>query len=414
MLAEQGKGQERRLQKVTISLMRNPKFAFWASILMVGKVRVIDEPITARTNGRDEDYGRDFIDMLSDKELAFLRMHECAHKVFRHLTTWRALWKENAKLANMACDYVINLKLLDLDPQCQFIAMPTKDGKPLGMIDAKYRGMNAKQIYDLLKQEQKDKDQQGQPDGASGSDGAGDSGAGLDEHDWEGSQELSKEEAQKLEREIDQAVRAGVAAAKAVGKGGGGIDRDIGELLTPRVNWRDQMRDIVKSVCSRRDSSSWRRINRRMLGSMGILMPSVVSEQVKHIVVARDTSGSMRDNDLLRCASETMAIVAEVNPQVLDVIDWDGVVEKHEQVLHNNVSNTITTAMRGGGGTDPLCVARYLKDKAIKPEMVVILTDGEISSWGNDEDWQGVPVVWAVVNNKRVTAPMGKTIHVEH
>jgi hypothetical protein len=46
--------QERRLKKIKIAIMRNPKFAFWGSIMMIGKTSVSDNCPTAMTNGRDE------------------------------------------------------------------------------------------------------------------------------------------------------------------------------------------------------------------------------------------------------------------------------------------------------------------------------------------------------------------------
>ena len=108
--------EERKLKKVKISLMRDPEFAMWSGILMVGKTELRDDVVTAATNGRDEYYGRDFVKNLNEKELAFVVLHEAMHKAYRHLTTWKKLWKENPMLANAACDYVINIQLQDLDP----------------------------------------------------------------------------------------------------------------------------------------------------------------------------------------------------------------------------------------------------------------------------------------------------------
>ena len=108
-----------------------------------------------------------------DKELAFVVLHETMHKAFKHLTTWKKLHDESPYLANAACDYVINLQLVDMDKSQSVLAMPMRDGKPLGLVDEKYRGLNAKQVFDLLKQEQPD----------------GEGGGGFDSHDWEGAQE---------------------------------------------------------------------------------------------------------------------------------------------------------------------------------------------------------------------------------
>lgn len=386
---------ERRLKKIKIGLMRNPKFAFWGSIMMIGKTSVSATMPSACTNGRDEIYGAKFMDELDDKELSFVVLHEAMHKAYRHLFTWKKLWDISPALSNAACDYVINIQLKDLDPQQNLIAMPMKEGKPYGLIDERFRGMNAKQVFDILKDEK----------------GDGDGGGGFDEHDWEGAQELTEEDKKHLEREIDQAIRSG-AMSQGIGAGGGDMPRDLADLLTPKVDWRDQLREFVKAVCANKDTSSWRRPNRRFL-SQGMYMPTMVGEKVGHIVIARDTSGSMGHEELSASATETKAIAEEVHPERIDMIDWDGVVESHQQYEGNNVSPQDIQNMRGGGGTDPRCVAKYLKEKGIKPECVIVLTDGYIDQWGTDDEWQNVPVLWAIVGGNTTVSPQGKTIHVE-
>jgi predicted metal-dependent peptidase len=395
--------QERRLKKIKISIMRNPKFAFWGSIMMVGTTSVSDTCPTAATNGRDEIYGRKFIDSLDDKELAFVVLHENMHKAYRHLFTWRKLNDENPKLANAACDYVINLQLRDLDPTQSFIAMPMKDNKHMGLIDEKYRGLNAKQVFDLLKQEEEE--------GGDGGEGGDEGGGGFDEHDWDGAKELSQEEQEHLEREIDRAVRSGAIASNRVGEGGGGMTRELDEMLEPQVDWREQLREFVKATCANKDTSSWRRPNRRFL-SMDTYMPSMIGEKVGHIAIGRDTSGSMGGAELSASVAETKGIAQEVSPERIDLIDWDGIVEKHEQLEGTAVASVDTSELRGGGGTDPRCMAKYLKDNGIKPECVIMLTDGYIDDWGTEDEWQGVPVLWAIVGGNKVVAPIGKTIHV--
>lgn len=171
---------ERRVKRAKITLMRNPKFALWSGIMMVGKTTVSDDMPTACTNGRDEIYGREFVSGLDDKELGFVVLHENLHKAFRHLTVWKKLHDEDARLANMACDYVINLILVGQDPDKEVIAMPQKDGKDYGLLDHKYKGMHTKQVFDLLKQKQEDGD----------GDGDGENGEGFDDHDWDGAQGL--------------------------------------------------------------------------------------------------------------------------------------------------------------------------------------------------------------------------------
>ena len=104
---------EQRLSKAVVDIMGNPKYVALAGVLMIGEKSLKDDVPTACTNGRDEMYGRAFVDELNDAELRFLVLHESYHKLYKHLTTWRHLYDENPQLANMACDYVINQKITD-------------------------------------------------------------------------------------------------------------------------------------------------------------------------------------------------------------------------------------------------------------------------------------------------------------
>lgn len=387
---------ERKLKKVVIDLMRNPIFADMAGIFMLGKKSVVDGFPTAATNGRDEIYGAEFVSTLSEKELAFVVVHESYHKMLRHLTTWRKLHEEDAKLANMACDYVINLAIVDRDRQETIVAMPKREGKAVGLIDRRFANMNAKQVFDILKQEKQD-----------GNRGDGD---GFDEHDWEGAKALTAEQQEQLAKEVDQAIRQGqITAQKMHGKGSGNMSRELAELLNPKVDWREVLREFVTAVCKGRDYSSWRKPNRRFL-SEDMVMPSLVGERVGHMVVGIDTSGSIGGPELARFLTEVVAVAEQVNPDKVDLLYWDSGVAGHEVYNDATLATLVdSTKPKGGGGTDPRCVPEYLSKHGIKPECVLMLTDGYVGSWG---DWD-VPVLWCICGGNKTTAPIGKTVHIE-
>ena len=340
--------EERKVQKAKIALMREPKFALWSGIMMVGRTSVVDNIPTACTNGRDEAYGRKFVSELRDPELSFVVLHENLHKAFRHLTTWKKLHDEDARLTNQACDYVINLMLKDADPTESLIAMPRyKKGHPMagkimGLVDERFRGMNAKQVFDILKQEKEE-------GGGGGGDG-GEEGEGFDDHDWKDAKDMTEQEKKELERDIDQAIRQGVMAhRKIAGSGAGGADRALEELLAPKIDWREQLREYIKSTCSAKDKSSWRKVNRRFL-STGVYMPSLIGEKVGHIVIGVDTSGSVGNEELAEFLSEVKGIAEEVNPEKVDLIYWDSEVAAHEEYEANNVSSIIASTRPVGGG----------------------------------------------------------------
>jgi hypothetical protein len=49
----------------------------------------------------------------------------------------------------------------------------------------------------------------------------------------------------------------------------------------------------------------------------------------------------------------------------------------------------------------------YIKDKQIKAECAIILTDGYVSSWGNG--W-ACPTLWGITTDE--VSKTGKTVHV--
>ena len=210
---------EQRLSKAVVDIMGNPKYVALAGVLMIGDRSVQDDIPTACTNGRDEMYGRAFVDTLNDAELRFLVLHECYHKLYRHLTTWRHLHEEDAQLANIACDYVINVKIAD-DNTDGWAVMPQG-----GCFDPKYRGWDSAAVFADLRDNNP-------PDDGSGGNGQP---QGFDDHDWEGAQELTPDEKRELARDIDEAIRQGALIAGKLGSGG---DRSLDELLEPQIDWR--------------------------------------------------------------------------------------------------------------------------------------------------------------------------------
>jgi predicted metal-dependent peptidase len=143
-------------------------------------------------------------------------------------------------------------------------------------------------------------------------------------------------------------------------------------------------------------------------------MPSLIGEKVGHLCVGADMSGSVWSDAKMvtEFMSEVKSIAEDVRPDRVDLMYWDCEVAGHEEYDSGTVGNIInSTKPKGGGGTDPTCVSRYMKKKDIKPQALIMLTDGEIGDWGTDWD---VPVLWVIVGGNRVTAPVGKTIHIRN
>ena len=380
---------EQRLSKAVMSVMAHDKYVGLSSVLMVGERTVSDTIPTACTNGRDEQYGRGFVDGLTDPELRFLVLHECYHKMYKHLTTWKHLYKLHPLVSNVACDYVINIQLVDSDEGMGFIKMPK-----VGLIDEKYRGMDSAQVFHLI--------YDALPEG---DDGSG-LGGGMDDHDWDGAEELTEIEKGDLEREVDEAIRQGALVAGKLGSGGA---RTLEDLLRPEIDWREVLREFIQSVCAGNDFSTWSRPNRRFV-SAGVYMPSGITERVEDLVITMDTSASIRQRELTAFLSEVVEIARMVRPERVRLLYWDTEVVRDELYTGAEIDSIAkSTKPAGGGGTDVLCVTRYMEEHDIKPQAVITFTDGYIyRGWG---EWS-CPVLWAIYDNNQAKPDCGKVVHI--
>ena len=382
---------EQRIERCHIELMKHPQFVAYSGILMIGACKVEDNLPTACTNGRDVRYGRKFVESLNDADLRGVILHEAKHKMYRHLLTWKHLQKQDPQRANMACDYVINIELVDEGRKSNgFVSLPKG-----GLHNEKYRGLNSAEVFALIPPQPND-----------GGSGAGGEGEGFDEHDWEGAEGLNEAEKTALAKEIDQAIRQGAILA---GKVGGNVDRSFTDLMSAKVDWKEALREFVSAVSSGKDDSTWRKPNRRWL-QHDIYMPSTVSESMGRVVVAIDTSGSIYGEVLNRFVSEVASVMTNMNPEQVDLLYWDCNVAGHEVYGLNDADRmTSSTKPKGGGGTSPKCITEYMRKHKIDPVCAIILTDGYV---GND--WGGTwncPTLWTITSD--IKSPIGQTIKIE-
>lgn len=391
---------EQRIQRAHVWLMKNPKYCLYSGIFMLGKTEVKDDVPTACTDGRNTMYGREFMDKLPEAEVRGVILHENLHKAFRHLSMWKHLYKEHAKMANMACDYVINQMIDDSDPEGREVKLPDS-----ALLDPKYRGWDSQRVFNDLKQQAKGGKVHVKTKGdQEGRDVPVVEVEVLDGHDWEGSDGMSNEEKETLAKDVDQALRQGAILA---GKLKGNVAREVQDALTPKVDWREALREFVTSFCVDKDESTWRRPSRRWIGQ-DVYMPSLIGESVGRIVVAIDTSGSIGNQEIGQFLGEVREICERVKPEGIDLLYWDCHVAQHEKYEQDQLENLLsTTKPAGGGGTDPQCIVDYIAEKKIKAECAVILTDGYVASWG--EGWD-CPTLWGITTEQ--VSGVGKTVHI--
>jgi predicted metal-dependent peptidase len=346
-------------------------------------------------------YGRSFINDADDKLTRFVVLHEYFHVMLMHMTVWQKMFEEDPQTANFAADAVINLMLHDLDPRGYFLTIWDN-----AVLDQQYRGMDTGEVYRAMK---KQGQQQQQPKSASGG-GAKQfdqhKPATGDEGDGEVGDALSAAEAEEVRKTVDSALRQGALIA---GKIGADVHRAFGDLLEPKVDWAEQLREWLRTTAAGNDLSTWRKPSRRWL-AQDAYMPSRYTEAVKRVTIGVDTSGSISAVQLQRAMTEIMCACETVRPEIVDVIYWDSRVAAHE-VYEGDAVQTLaqTTKPKGGGGTRVTSMREYMEREDIKPEATIVFTDGYVEpDWGGQ--WPG-PVLWAI-STKGMRAPSGVSLYV--
>jgi predicted metal-dependent peptidase len=371
---------EQRLEKATLDLLRMDRYVAIRGALMLGTRKVCNKTPTAYTDGFNEVYGRDFCSALTDAELRGVMMHEFYHKLLRHLTVFKSLFKENAQRANRAADYVVNANIVrDIEGGAD-VQLPKG-----ALINPAFDGMDVWQVYQLL-------------------DDDSDENA-LDDHDHENAADEGSDEAVEQAKQIDQAVREGVAYAKSQGQ-----DVDFAEVIDTSTPWREVLQDFLTSALSGNDLSTWRKPARRYIAN-GLYMPSHYSESMGELVIAIDTSGSINQRLLTEALSHTAALCRDVPPEKVRVLYWDTQVQREEIYDSSNLDGLVQmTQPAGGGGTEVGCVPQYLRKNNINPAAALVLTDGYLFGYG---EWD-CPVLWAVLGcgSRRFNPDVGKVVAV--
>ena len=61
-----------RLEKAHVSLMRDKRTALFSGVMLMGDSKIVEDCPTAKTDGLNKFYGKEFVDSLTDSELRAL------------------------------------------------------------------------------------------------------------------------------------------------------------------------------------------------------------------------------------------------------------------------------------------------------------------------------------------------------
>ena len=374
---------------------------------------------TTATDARAFYFNPEYIASLSLEQTQFMLAHEALHCALSHFARrqHRIIHKWD-----LACDYAINPLLIDdgLKPPPNALVMPM------------YKGMTAEEIYPLIddddesetldkhaydrdnqsrgsksRLDEKDldrqqKERQTEPDqgeGEQGKDGA-EAQAQPEEGGGAGEPEpLTPDEQETLSVQWQQRMAGAAQQAMQAGKLGGELKRLIDHLLQPQLPWRMLLARYMTALA--RDNYSYSRPSRR---EGDFVLPSLRSRQMD-LVVAIDTSGSIKDSEMEEFIDEVDALKGQVRARVTllpcDAALCEGApfhFEPWEQFSRPR-------DLKGGGGTSFVPVFQWVGREGIKPDLLVYFTDAEGEFPKQEPPY---PVIWLVKGRSKV--PWGQRI----
>ncbi len=355
---------------------------------------------TMATNGKRVRYNTEFVDGLTDPHLMGVLAHEVMHVAYGHC--WRRSFRE-PKQWNVATDYAINSIILEAG-----LTLP--EG---ALISVALHGA-AEDIYATLEQEPdesdtspadtKDPADEGTDDeGGDSKDASNNNVEANDPGRCCAVEDIPADEVDEQQAEWNIAIAQAEMAASGQGELPAGLARMVKEILDPSVPWHILLRDLVER--SARNDYNWTRPSRRHIGR-GIILPSLISEEIPDIVVAVDTSGSISQAVLDVFAAEASAILGAYNTTI-HVVYCDREVQHTQEFTRADMP--LELEPHGGGGTAFQPVFDWVGEQYMTPACLIYLTDGLGKFPTEEPDY---PVLWALVGEYNVQPTFGDVANV--
>lgn len=212
---------------------------------------------------------------------------------------------------------------------------------------------------------------------------------------------------ERSEYEWGAAIEAGLHAARVQGKLPLGLERALGEVLEPVVDWTDKIQSFFARKIGA-DSYDWRRPDRRLI-LRDIYAPAQSGHGCGSIVVAIDTSGSIGQKTLDRFLAEVSGILEDVKPRQLHLLWCDAQVHRADELEEpSDMTEVRSKQAPGGGGTSFVPVFNWIDEHQVQPDALVYLTDLYGDFPGEAPQY---PVLWGAIT-KNHPVPFGEIVEV--
>ncbi|MDE3724685.1 VWA-like domain-containing protein [Nocardiopsis sp. N85] len=180
-------------------------------------------------------------------------------------------------------------------------------------------------------------------------------------------------EAEALRRSTAEAMRSHVRSRGTLPEG---WKRWAEEILQPTVDWRRVLAGAVREALAWAGGAvdyTYSRPSRRSGALRGVVLPSL-RRPLPRVAVVVDTSGSMGQDDLAAALAEISGVLKEVGvgKERVSVLACDADVHAARRV-----TSADQVELLGGGGTDMRVGIEAALRAPQRPQVVIVLTDGE-------------------------------------
>lgn len=372
------------------------------------------------------------------KTLKFLLCHEAGHIVFK---SFLRRGNRQPQLWNIATDHIINLVLIENDPQgsCVVPLRKTFDGKPFNICyNTKYHGWTAEAVYEDILNKISQSSRADIPgsstnnknsDSSSSTNSAGDpngqqsfdpktgttspKNAEGDQVDWSKVEDHVNTVIAQAAEQAAEAIRTGKANGRGIGASA--FLEYVDVALSKQVSWKKLLAKEVRTLGF--DITDYSRPSRRTIVNRRLgcnyYFPKLRGSTAGDVLLFVDTSASVNNeslevflgeiNSCLRCMPKTNVYLYSADYDI-----------KYEGRFSSALPATLALHGRGGTSFAPAFEEAFRLYKSGKRfSTLVYFTDGECSYPDIKPHTLPFKVIWCIDNQHAADAPFGKTIRID-